>query len=173
MEKTKTGMAADHSGKHNMPMDMDHKGSYKKFYITLLISFVVMYALMFANVADISHIMLSKMRTYMSLLMVSAMALFMMPMMWKMYPEVKKNYIILGVAGLVFLFSFMGIRNQLFISDVDYMKAMIPHHSSAILTSSKANIADPETRKLADDIIKAQEKEIAQMKAYIQRIKSK
>jgi uncharacterized protein (DUF305 family) len=50
------------------------------------------------------------------------------------------------------------------------MKAMIPHHSSAIMTSENANIQDPELRKLADDIIKAQKKEIAQMKAILDRL---
>lgn len=50
------------------------------------------------------------------------------------------------------------------------MKAMIPHHSSAILTSQQANITDPEVRKLADDIIKAQEKEIAAMKNMLNRL---
>jgi len=47
------------------------------------------------------------------------------------------------------------------------LKAMIPHHSIAILTSSRANISDPRVRKLADEIIKAQELEIAEMKALI------
>lgn len=52
------------------------------------------------------------------------------------------------------------------------MKAMIPHHSIAILTSKRADIQDPEVKKLADDIIKAQEKEIAEMKAMIKRLKN-
>lgn len=153
-------------------MKMHHGSMYKKFYLAMLVSFIVMYALMFANVADSSHIMLSKMRTYMSLLMVSAMGIFMMAIMWKMYPDAKKNAIILGISALVFIFSFIAIRTQLFISDVDYMKGMIPHHLSAILTSSKAHIADPETRKLADNIIAAQEKEISMMKQYIDRLKN-
>ncbi|MEO6135141.1 MAG: DUF305 domain-containing protein, partial [Ginsengibacter sp.] len=63
-----------------------------------------------------------------------------------------------------------GIRTQTPISDVQYMKAMIPHHSSAILTSENANIKDPEVRKLADGIIEAQVKEIAEMKALLKRM---
>ncbi len=61
-------------------------------------------------------------------------------------------------------------RTQTPIGDVQYMKAMIPHHSSAILTSRNANITDPEVKKLAEDIIKAQEKEIAEMKAMLDRL---
>ncbi|MBP3946853.1 DUF305 domain-containing protein, partial [Psychrobacter sp. K31L] len=43
----------------------------------------------------------------------------------------------------------------------------IPHHSIAILTSSRADIEDPRVQKLADDIIKAQKREIAEMQALI------
>jgi len=47
------------------------------------------------------------------------------------------------------------------------MKAMIPHHSIAILTSSHARIDDPRVRELADEIIEAQVREIDEMKALI------
>lgn len=58
------------------------------------------------------------------------------------------------------------------IGDVLWMKAMIPHHSIAILTSKRADIKDPEVKKLADDIIKAQQKEIEEMKAMIKRMEN-
>lgn len=44
---------------------------------------------------------------------------------------------------------------------------MIPHHSIAILTSEQAEISDPRVKKLANDIIEAQRREIAEMKALI------
>lgn len=47
------------------------------------------------------------------------------------------------------------------------MKAMIPHHSIAIMTSERAHIRDSRVRKLADGIIEAQVKEIAEMKQLI------
>ena len=52
-------------------------------------------------------------------------------------------------------------------SDVSYMKAMIPHHSIAIMTSERAHIRDPRVRKLADGIIAAQVREIAEMQGLI------
>lgn len=64
------------------------------------------------------------------------------------------------------------VRTQIPVGDVLYMKAMIPHHSIAILTSKRADIQDPELRKLADEIIKAQEREIAEMQEYINRLQS-
>jgi uncharacterized protein (DUF305 family) len=65
---------------------------------------------------------------------------------------------------------FTALRTQTPVGDEQYMKAMIPHHSSAIMTSENANIQDPELRKLADDIIDAQKREIAQMKAILDRL---
>lgn len=76
--------------------------------------------------------------------------------------------------GSLFLFvsALTLVRTQTPIGDVLYMKAMIPHHSIAILTSKRADIKDPEVRKLADDIIKAQEKEISEMQALIKKLQS-
>jgi uncharacterized protein (DUF305 family) len=62
------------------------------------------------------------------------------------------------------------VRAQKPIEDVLWMKAMIPHHSIAILTSGRAEIKDPEVKKLAEEIIRAQEREIEQMKEMILRL---
>ena len=68
---------------------------------------------------------------------------------------------------IIFVFALTALRSQSSISDKQYMKAMIPHHSSAILTSKNANIKDPLVRKLADSIIESQELEIAEMKRLL------
>ncbi len=91
-------------------------------------------------------------------------------MMYKMYPNKKRNNFIMIISLVIFAFTLAGVRTQTPISDVQYMKAMIPHHSSAILTSENTNIKDPEVRKLADGIIEAQVKEIAEMKAILKRM---
>lgn len=144
--------------------------SYFKFGLMLAVSFVIMYAVMFTNVAEIDHILLSSMRTYMTILMIAPMAITMMLFMWGMYENKKVNKIIIGVAVVVFGVTFYMMRNQTGISDVDYMKGMIPHHSSAILTSENSTLTDPETKKLAEEIIKAQEEEINLMKKLIERL---
>ncbi len=59
------------------------------------------------------------------------------------------------------------VRSQDTVGDVAWMKAMIPHHSIAIMTSTRANISDPRVRDLADEIIEAQKREIAEMEALI------
>ncbi len=143
---------------------------YPRFFLMLGVSFLIMYTVMFLNVDSTDHIYLSLTRMYMTLLMVSPMALLMLGFMGNMYKNKKTNAIIITVSISVLIAVFAFLRNQTFVGDVQYMKAMIPHHSSAILTSQEAGIKDPEVRKLADDIIKAQEEEIAQMKAMLDRL---
>jgi hypothetical protein len=137
----------------------------------MILSFIIMYTVMFLNVDSIDHVYLSTTRFYMALLMVSPMAIVMLLLMGKMYPDKKLNTVIITASLLVFIVTFFFLRNQTFVSDKAYMKAMIPHHSSAILTSKHANIKDPEVRKLAEGIIQSQEKEIAEMKEMLKRIK--
>lgn len=144
--------------------------AYQKFGVTMAISFIIMYGIMFLNVSETNHIYLSLTRTYMTLLMISTMAIVMLLMMGKMYTNKKINSFIIIVSVLVFGLVFTALRTQTPVGDEQYMKAMIPHHSSAIMTSENANIQDPELRKLADDIIDAQKREIAQMKAILDRL---
>ncbi|MGK2861929.1 MAG: DUF305 domain-containing protein [Chitinophagaceae bacterium] len=143
--------------------------NYKKFLLMMIISFIIMYAVMFLNVARIEHVYLSTTRFYMALLMVAPMAMVMLLMMGKMYPNKKWNLAIIVTSIAVFVITLTFLRQQTFIEDRNYMKAMIPHHSSAILVSKNASLKDPEVKQLAEDIIKAQEKEIALMKSLLER----
>jgi len=106
----------------------------------------------------------------MSLLMVTPMAVLMLLLMPKMYQNQKLNRMILISAGVVFVFALTALRSQAFVGDKEYMKGMIPHHSSAILTSENANLRNPQVRQLSDSIIAAQEKEIAEMKMLLDSI---
>ncbi|MBN1923985.1 MAG: DUF305 domain-containing protein [Nanoarchaeota archaeon] len=128
-----------------------------------------MYIVMFLNVADISHVYFSLTRVYMTLLMVSPMAITMMLVMEKMYEDKKLNNIIILSSIIVFIFSLYFLRNQTFISDDQYMAAMISHHSSAILTSENAELFDPEVINLSQAIIQAQEYEIGLMKDLLKK----
>lgn len=136
----------------------------------LTVSFAIMYAVMFLNVDQVEHIYLSATRVYTTLLMVAPMAVVMLLMMRNMYEDKKLNMIIYASSAIVFIVALLFLRNQVLVADEQYMKAMIPHHSSAIMVSQKANISDPELKKLADEIIKSQVKEIAEMKAILKRM---
>ena len=150
---------------HNMK-----NGSYKRFVIMMVLSFFIMYIVMFLNIDKFSHYHTSLTRVYMALLMVAPMAVVMMLMMGKMYPNKTLNTGIIIGAAVVFMLVLAGLRSQTPIGDAQYMKAMIPHHSSAILVSKHANIKYPEVRRLADSIIASQEREIAQMEQLLDRL---
>lgn len=136
----------------------------------IAVSFVVMYAVMYLHTYSFDHIFFSEMRAYMTMLMIAAMAVTMLLMMWKMYNNKTTNYAILVGAIAVFALFVYIERSQVFVADRSWMKSMIPHHSIAILTSERANISDVRVRALADDIIRAQRKEIKEMKWLIEDI---
>ncbi|MEO6406293.1 MAG: DUF305 domain-containing protein [Ferruginibacter sp.] len=144
--------------------------SYKKFSVMMIISFFIMYFVMFLNMDKLGHYHTSATRIYMALLMVAAMGVVMMLMMGKMYLNKKYNNFIVICGIIAFGVVLVALRTQTPISDVQYMKAMIPHHSSAIMVSKHANIKDPEVKKLTEQIIKSQQEEIAQMEAIIERM---
>jgi len=146
--------------------------SYQKFTLMMAVSFVIMYGVMFLNADIFGHVMLSTTRTYMTILMIAPMAVSMMLFMWGMYENKKANFIIIASALVIFVATLTMLRNQTLIADVQWMKAMIPHHSSAIMVSQKAHLQDPEAQQLALDIIEAQKKEIAQMEAMIDRLEN-
>ncbi len=146
------------------------KGNYKTFILMLILSFFMMYAVMYLNVDQLDHIYLNITRLYMTLLMVSLMALLMLGVMKMMYKNKKLNTIIVLSSIAVFTLALIGVRTQTPIGDVQYMKGMIPHHSIAIMTSKHADLKDPEVKKLAQSIIDAQEKEIAEMKRILARM---
>jgi len=133
----------------------------------LLVSFFVMYGVMFLNVDQPDHIYLSLTRTYMALLMVSPMALIMLVMMPAMYTNRKRNRVIGVGAVTIFVISLYLLRSQSFIEDSQYMRGMISHHSSAIMTSRHANLKDPDVKRLSENIIKSQREEIEKMKALL------
>lgn len=147
--------------------------NYKRLSLILFVSFVVMYAVMFLNVSQPDHIYLSITRFYMTLLMVLSMAVLMLLFMPKMYSNRQLNITIGLVSVILFVVTLFLLRKQTFIKDRQYMKAMISHHSSAILTSEHATIEDLEVRKLADKIIESQKKEIEQMKEMLEKMENK
>ena len=150
-----------------------NKGNYTKFVTMLVASFVAMYITMYLNTYAIDHVYFSLTRFYMSCLGISTMAIIMYVAMRNMYQNKKKNIAIIACSIVLFAGALGLVRAQApIVGDVLWMKAMIPHHSIAILTSERADIQDPEVKKLAEDIIKAQQKEVKEMKAMIKRLEN-
>lgn len=140
---------------------------YGRFAAMIATSTIIMFGLMYLNTFAFDHVWYSQTRTWMALLMGAVMAVIMLGFMWSMYRNRTANIAILAAGVAVFAISLWLVRSQETVSDVAYMKAMIPHHSIAVLTSERAHIRDPRVRKLADDIIEAQVREIGEMKRLI------
>ncbi len=133
-------------------------------------STLVMFVLTYTNVFDVAHIHFSQERLYMAVLMGSAMAIVMLGWMWKMYADRRRNIAIIAGAVVIGVAAFLFSQSQALVGDVNYMRGMIPHHSIAILTSDRAGIQDVRVRALADGIIGAQRREIAEMEWLIRDI---
>jgi uncharacterized protein (DUF305 family) len=147
--------------------------AYGRFVTMIAASTVIMFGLMYLNTFALDHVWYSQTRTWMALLMGAVMAAVMLAFMWGMYRNRTANLAILAASAVVFAVSLWLVRSQETVSDVAYMKAMIPHHSIAVLTSERAHIRDPRVRKLADDIIEAQVREIGEMERLIADLKEK
>jgi hypothetical protein len=143
---------------------------YIRFGAMIITSMVVMFAIMYLNTYQLSHVEWSETRSYMTLLMGAGMAVVMLSFMWGMHHNRKLNIGIYVLATVVFVGALWLVRSQTTVGDTSYMRAMIPHHSIAVLTSSRAGIEDARVRELADEIISSQCREIAEMKWLVDDI---
>lgn len=143
---------------------------YAKFGLMIATSTVVMFGLMYLNTYRFDHVYFSETRVYMAFVMGATMGVVMLLFMLDMYQNKKLNAGILLGCAMVFAGALWLLRSQATVEDVSYMRAMIPHHSIAIMTSERANISDPRVRELADEIIASQRREIREMKALISEL---
>jgi len=141
--------------------------SYLRFFAMIATSTAVMYGLMYLNTFAFDHVWWSETRFYMACVMGATMAIVMLSFMLSMYHNRKANAGIFVASIVVFCGALYLVRSQQTVQDVSWMKAMIPHHSIAILTSERAEISDPRVRELATEIIQTQREEIAMMERYI------
>jgi branched-subunit amino acid ABC-type transport system permease component len=143
---------------------------YRNFVLMIAVASVLMYALMYLNTWRASDVWFSWSRLFMAMIMAGTMALVMLGFMRHMYRDRHANTIIVMIGVALVVAGTVLVRTQATVGDVAYMKAMIPHHSIAVLTSSRARIRDPRVRKLADGIIASQQREIVQMEALVEDI---
>lgn len=141
--------------------------TYARFGAMVATSTVVMFGLMYVNTYQLNHVFFSETRASMALLMGATMSFIMLAFMRGMYKNTRVNIGIFAGSILVFALSLWLVRSQTTVGDVAWMKAMIPHHSIAILTSERAQIDDPQVRALADQIIESQREEMSEMKSLI------
>lgn len=146
--------------------------SYIRFGLMIAVSTIAMFLLMYLNTYALSHVWYSQTRIWMAVMMGAIMSVVMLGFMWRMYDHRPTKIAIVATSLAVAAGSLWLVRSQETIDDVAYLKAMIPHHSIAIMTSERAHIRDPEVRRLADGIIDAQIREIEQMKRLVARLEA-
>ena len=144
--------------------------SWGRFAAMIAISTIIMFFLMYQLVYSLDHAMFSLNRLIASLAMGCIMTIVMLGFMWPMYKGMRTKIAVLVVAALGAVLLLSVNRNQALIGDVSFMKSMIPHHSIAINNARKASISDPRVRRLADQIIESQVREIGEMKLLIESI---
>lgn len=159
----------DDRGQHKK---MGMKMGYGRFAAMVATSTAVMFVLMYSSIYALGHIQFSQTRFWMALVMGAAMAIIMLGFMWAMYKNKTANWSIVAGSVVVFALTLWLVRSQETVGDISYMKAMVPHHSIAILTSERAQIRDPEVRRIADEIIDSQVREIVEMKRLIAKLEA-
>lgn len=148
----------------------DSTGAYWRFGAMVATAMVVMFLFMYLNSYAFEHLRWSETRFYMTFLMGASMAVIMLSFMLGMYKNTKVNMAIYAGSVVVFAAALWLVRSQTTVDDSSYMSAMIPHHSIAVLTSERAQIEDLRVRELANEIIKAQRREIKEMDWLIKDI---
>lgn len=146
-----------------------HHSPYKNFAIELLIDSIIMFFVMYSMVAFAKHVYLNSNNVYMTLMMVAPMALIMLVSMRHMYQNKKLNLVLMVGFAAIFIASTYAMRTQAGVGNAQFLRAMIPHHSGALLMCREANITDPEIIALCKQIEESQTKEIAQMEQILKR----
>jgi hypothetical protein len=147
-----------------MESHSDLKVPYKKLGLSLAISYIVMLTVMFSRVNVPDNVFISPNQFYMTGMMVSPMLIIMLLTMGAMYKDKRLNTVLLSVGVVGILASWFLLRNQVGVNDQQFVRSMIPHHAAAITVCEQADLKDPRTIKLCEDIISAQKREIAEMK---------
>jgi len=160
----------EHNHTNGSHENMHH---YRKFLIMTILSFTAMYILMYVMVDTFANVIPNVNQIYMAALMTAAMVLIEMLVMGGMYKNRKYNMIIIFSGAILLTASFFAIRVQISVSDRQFLKSMVPHHAAAILMVKEAKIQDPEIRKLAEEIILSQQKEIDFMKSKLEEMDKK
>lgn len=144
-----------------------HQAHYGKLLLMALLSFISMYVLMYAMVDSAANALPNLNQVYMAALMTAPMVVMELLMMRSMFPDKRRNALILGAAIVLGVASFAMIRQQTAIGDEQFLRSMIPHHAGAILMCGEAPISDADIQELCRGIIASQQSEIVQMKALL------
>lgn len=156
-------MQSMHEGKHGA------KGHYGRLLGMTALSFLTMFVLMYAMVDRFSNVYANLNQAYMAGLMAAPMAILELILMRSMYPDARRNAVIIVVTLVVMALCWVFIRQQSAISDRQFLKSMIPHHAGAVLMCEQNKLKDPELIRLCQEILSSQRAEILLMKSKLEQ----
>lgn len=144
-----------------------HANLYIRLAAMAILSFIVMYILMYAMVDRFANVFPNVNQFYMAAMMTAAMIIIEAALMWGMYANRIANIAIVAACVVAMAAFFFLIRQQAAVADVQFLKSMIPHHASAILMCERASLKDGEVKRLCNGILRSQRSEIGQMKTRL------
>lgn len=169
MKEHQQSMTSSHGSKKPDNAHAAQQGHYGRLMVELAIDFVIMYLVMFTMIRSLDHFYNNINNVWMTLMMVTPMALVMLAAMRSMFPSRKLNLLVVAGALVVFAVSFYGMRTQAAVGDEQFLRSMIPHHSGEILMCQEASITNPEIDALCSEIVASQRREIEQMEALLEQ----
>lgn len=143
---------------------------YPSLALQTAVSGVIMYLVMFVMIDGLDSFFNNLNMVYMTLMMVAPMVVLMILAMGHMFLSRTANIAIITGSVIVFVGSFGLIRTQTTIGDTAFLRSMIPHHSGAILMCREAKLSDPQIKRLCEQIIQSQRREIDEMKGILGRL---
>lgn len=152
---------------HGTGMQHATGGQYVQLGIMAALSFIAMYILMYAMVNAFDDVYNNINQVYMAALMAAPMVVIELIVMRAMYRDARMNALFIGASVVVGLAAFLAIRQQTAVGDTQFLRSMIPHHSSAILMCRQATVERQDIRDLCRQIIASQQREIDQMNAML------
>ena len=162
-------MKHSHGSSHEAHRQSEPMPHYRRLYLMAALSFVAMFILMYAMVDRVDNVFVNLNQVYMAGLMAAPMIAFELLIMGSMYPDKKKNRVLLAGSVIAGVFFWVLIRQQAAVGNAQFLRSMIPHHASAVLMCRKLRADDPEIRRLCRGIVESQEREIAEMKSALDR----
>lgn len=166
-----------HDGRHDArPPHGSHEshgprgtGHYGRLLLMAVLSFVAMYALMYAMVDTPGNVFHNLNQVYMAGLMAAPMVVIELVLMARMYPRRALNAGLAAASAVLMLLCWFGIRRQAAIDDRQFLRSMIPHHAGAVLMCERNRLEDPVLQRLCRQIVASQQAEIALMKSQLER----
>jgi hypothetical protein len=153
---------------HNQHTGHGDQRHYLRLVGMIVLSFISMYVLMYSMTNSFADVYNSLNQVYMAGLMTAPMVVIELWLMSSMYKQKRLNAVVIAASVIAGLLFFTFIRQQALISDRQFLRSMIPHHSGAILMCEEAPIQDQRIKDLCKEIIASQRREIDQMRALLE-----